>query len=229
PGPGFLNVRPRVHPSSRFLFSRSALRHQQRFRFHHLAFHSDAGRIFGGAGSIDRGHRRVGKSLAISLGTGGGPDFDRAPLVFVGTWHVRGDVADSCASSAPSKRRRRFDDSCFYFASYVRVVANETLGERMRILWRDILSMVRVAIPLFTIMLVCSPIGAGAMNNLWSAVAPDWRATPDQVALVSGVLNGVLSAIGCVIGGWVADRVGRWWAYFGSGILIAMVAIIMAV
>src|SRR5438093_838243 len=82
-----------------------------------------------------------------------------------------------------------------------------------------------VAIPLFTIMLVCSPIGAGAMNNLWSAVAPDWRATPDQVALVSGVLNGVLSAIGCVIGGWVADRVGRWWAYFGSGILIAMVAI----
>jgi hypothetical protein len=60
-------------------------------------------------------------------------------------------------------------------------------------------------------------------------VAPDWKATPNQVALVSGVLNGVLSAIGCVIGGWVADRVGRWWAYFGSGILIAMVAIIMAV
>ena len=55
------------------------------------------------------------------------------------------------------------------------------------------------------------------------------EAPPDQVALVSGVLNGVLSAIGCVIGGWVADRVGRWWAYFGSGILIAMVAIILAV
>ncbi len=116
-----------------------------------------------------------------------------------------------------------------YFASDVRVVANETLGERMRILWRDILSMVRATIPLFTIVLVCSPIGASAMNNLWSAVAPDWSATPDQVALVSGVLNGVVSAIGCVIGGWVADRVGRWWSYFGSGILMAMVAIIMAV
>jgi MFS family permease len=118
--------------------------------------------------------------------------------------------------------------AAIYFASDVRIV-EETLGERMRILWRDILSMVRSAIPLFTIVLVCSPIGAGAMNNLWSAVAPDWKATSDQVALVSGVLNGVLSAIGCVIGGWVADRVGRWWAYFGSGILIAMVAIIMAV
>src|SRR2546422_1059237 len=119
--------------------------------------------------------------------------------------------------------------AAIYFASDVRIVSTETLGERMRILWRDILSMVRAAIPLFTIVLVCSPIGAGAMNNLWSAVAPDWNAAPDQVALVSGVLNGVVSAVGCVIGGWVADRVGRWWAYFGSGILIAMVAIIMAV
>src|SRR5436190_22681921 len=60
--------------------------------------------FFGGAGSVDRGHRRVGKSLAISLGTGGGPDFDRAPLVFVGTWHICGDVVASCASAAPSKR-----------------------------------------------------------------------------------------------------------------------------
>jgi len=119
--------------------------------------------------------------------------------------------------------------AAIYFVSDVRVVANETLGERMRILWRDILSMVRAAIPLFTIVLVCSPIGASAMNNLWSAVAPDWSATADQVALVSGVLNGVVSAIGCVIGGWVADRVGRWWSYFGSGFLMALVAIIMAV
>ena len=119
--------------------------------------------------------------------------------------------------------------AAIYFACDVRIVSTETLGERMRILWRDILSMVRSAIPLFTIVLVCSPIGAGAMNNLWSAVAPDWKATPNQVALISGVLNGVLSAVGCVIDGWVADRVGRWWAYFGSGILIAMVAIIMAV
>src|SRR4030095_7708114 len=116
-----------------------------------------------------------------------------------------------------------------YLVSHVRIVSTETIGERMRILWGDILSMVRAAIPLFTIVLVCSPIGASAMNNLWSAVAPDWGAMPDQVALVSGVLNGVVSAIGCVIGGWVADRVGRWWSYFGSGILMAMVAIIMAV
>jgi MFS family permease len=112
--------------------------------------------------------------------------------------------------------------------SDVRLVTTETIGERLRLLGRDILGMVRFAIPLFTIVLVCSPIGAAAMNNLWSAVAPDWRADANTVALVTGLLNGAISAVGCVAGGWIADRVGRWWAYFGSGIALALVAIIMA-
>jgi MFS family permease len=116
-----------------------------------------------------------------------------------------------------------------YFVSDVRIVSKETIGERMRILGRDILDMVRLAIPLFTIVLVLSPIGAGAMNGLWSAVAPDWNAEPDRVALVAGILNGVISAVGCVAGGWIADRLGRWWAYFGSGAALAVVAIVMAI
>jgi MFS transporter, PAT family, beta-lactamase induction signal transducer AmpG len=119
--------------------------------------------------------------------------------------------------------------AAIYFASDVRIVATEGVRERVRILWRDIYSMVRAAIPLLTIVLVCSPIGAGAMNKLWSAVAPDWQAGPDAVALVSGILNGVVSAIGCLIGGWIADRIGRWWSYFGSSVAIALVAIVMAV
>jgi MFS family permease len=99
----------------------------------------------------------------------------------------------------------------------------------MRLLWQDIYSMVQTAIPLFTIGLVVSPVGSGAMSNLWSAVAPDWHAGPDRVALVSGILNGVVSAIGCLMGGWIADRVGRWWSYFGAGVAIALVAVVMAV
>jgi len=119
--------------------------------------------------------------------------------------------------------------AAIYFASDVRIVSTETIAERMRLLGRDIFDMLRLAIPLFTIVLVMSPIGAGAMNGLWSAVAPDWKAEPDRVALVAGIFNGVISAAGCIAGGWIADRVGRWWSYFGSGILMAVVAIIMAV
>jgi MFS transporter, PAT family, beta-lactamase induction signal transducer AmpG len=115
-----------------------------------------------------------------------------------------------------------------FFVSDVRLVTTETIRQRLRLLGRDILSMLRSPILLFTIVLVMSPIGAGAMNNVWSAVAPDWRADPNTVAIVTGVLNGVVSVFGCVAGGWIADRVGRWWAYFGSGTVMALVTIVMA-
>ena len=118
--------------------------------------------------------------------------------------------------------------AALYFVGDVRLARTETIVQRLRLLGRDIFSMLRVAIPLFTIVLVMSPIGSGAMNNLWSAVAPDWHASPDTVALVTGVLNGVVSAVGCVVGGWIADRVGRWWAYLGSGAAMALVTMIMA-
>jgi MFS transporter, PAT family, beta-lactamase induction signal transducer AmpG len=122
-----------------------------------------------------------------------------------------------------------FSAVALYFASDVRIVSEgATFRARMRLLGRDLLAMVRSAIPLLTLILVASPIGAGAMNNLWSAVADDWRANADVVALVTGVLNGIVAAIGCVIAGWIVDRFGRWWAYFGFGVALAAVAIVMA-
>jgi len=116
-----------------------------------------------------------------------------------------------------------------FFVADVRIVTTETLRQRMLLLWRDLVAIVTAAIPLLITILVCSPIGAGAMNNVWAAVAPDWRASADMVALVTGVLNGVVAAAGCVVGGWIADRVGFWWTYFTSGIAIAAVAIIIAI
>lgn len=104
----------------------------------------------------------------------------------------------------------------------------ETIPHRLRGMGRELLDLLRTPLGLITICLVASPIGSGAMNNLWSAVAPDWHTGANTVALVTGLLNGVISALGCAAGGWIADRFGRWWAYFGSGVLIALVAIAMA-
>ena len=114
------------------------------------------------------------------------------------------------------------------FVPDVRPFPGESLAHRVREMGRDLLDLLRTPIGLLTTILVTSPIGAGAMNNLWSAVAPDWRANANTVALVTGVLNGVLSALGCVAGGWIADRFGRWWAYFGSGIFLALIAVVIA-
>lgn len=115
------------------------------------------------------------------------------------------------------------------FVQDVRPVRGESVRLRLRLMGADLLALLRTPIGLLTIALVTSPIGSGAMNNLWSAVAPDWHTGANTVALVTGVLNGIVAALGCVAGGWVTDRIGRWWAYFGSGVFLALVAAAMAI
>ncbi|MBA3960684.1 MAG: MFS transporter [Chthoniobacterales bacterium] len=115
------------------------------------------------------------------------------------------------------------------FVPDVRPFVSESVGHRIRLMGRDLLDLLRTPIGLLTAILVTSPIGSGAMNNLWSAVAPDWHTGVNTVALVTGVLNGVVGALGCIVGGWMTDRVGRWWAYFGSGVFLAIVAVGMAI
>jgi predicted MFS family arabinose efflux permease len=79
-------------------------------------------------------------------------------------------------------------------------------------------------------LLVCFlPIGTGAASNLWSAVAGDWHASADTVALVNGVFGGVVSAIGCIAGGYLCDRMDRKTAYCAYGVLQALCAVAMAI
>jgi MFS transporter, PAT family, beta-lactamase induction signal transducer AmpG len=78
----------------------------------------------------------------------------------------------------------------------------------------------------FFLMLL--PIGVGGAQNLWSAVADDWHASADAVALVNGVLGGVASMIGCLIGGWVCDQMDRKTAYNVFGIVVAVATVAMA-
>lgn len=115
-----------------------------------------------------------------------------------------------------------------FFVPDVRIAHEGTLGKKLGEIGTDFRDLLRSPIALFAIVLVSSPVGAGAASNLWSAVAPDWRASADTVALVTGALSGVASAIGCVLGGWIADRVGLWWSYFGAGVFMAVVATAMA-
>jgi hypothetical protein len=81
----------------------------------------------------------------------------------------------------------------------------------------------------FLALLICFlPIGSGAASGLWAAVAGDWHAGADTVALVNGVMGGIVSAIGCVVGGYLCDRMDRKFAYCLFGVFIAVGALIMA-
>jgi MFS family permease len=110
----------------------------------------------------------------------------------------------------------------------VRGTTGETLGHRMRAMQYDFRDMLRSPPVLLVLVLACAPIGIGAAGRLWSSVAPDWRATPDTVALVTGVLSALVTAAGSVAGGAIAVRFGRWWAFLGAGALMAFVALLMA-
>ena len=81
----------------------------------------------------------------------------------------------------------------------------------------------------FLALLICFvPIGSGAASNLWAAVADDWHATAGTVALVTGVFGGIVSAIGCIVGGYGSDRLDRKTAYAVYGLVMAGCTVAMA-
>lgn len=105
----------------------------------------------------------------------------------------------------------------------------KTMAQEIKVMGKDILSMIKLPVALFVMILIIMPIGTGAMANLWSAVAKDWKTDADTVVLVTGLLCGGVSAVGCIAGGFIADRWGVWIAYLGSGVICAAVTILMAV
>jgi len=93
---------------------------------------------------------------------------------------------------------------------------------------KDLWAMARARAGQLALFLCFLPLGSGAASGLWAAVAPGWQASANTVALVTGVLGGVLAAVGCLIGGWICDRMDRKAAYASFGVLQALCAVAMA-
>ncbi len=98
-------------------------------------------------------------------------------------------------------------------------------------LWRTALSRQG-----WTGLIIClSPLGAGAAANLFAgSMHNDYGArdghpvTEGDVEWVTGVVGGLVSALGCLVGGWLADRMNRRVAYALAGVATAVVALVMA-
>jgi MFS family permease len=94
---------------------------------------------------------------------------------------------------------------------------------------KDIWNLARARMGFVALVLCFLPIGSGAASGLWSAVADDWRASANSVALVTGVVGGLVMAVGSLAGGWICDRMNRKGAYAAYGVLQALCAVLMAV
>ncbi|HVV65511.1 MAG TPA: MFS transporter [Rhizomicrobium sp.] len=93
---------------------------------------------------------------------------------------------------------------------------------------RECLDVLKTRAGFLALFIMLIPIGVGAAQNLWSAVASDWHASADAVALVNGALGGVISMVGCIAGGVLCDRMDRKLAYCLFGLALAFAAVLMA-
>jgi len=74
------------------------------------------------------------------------------------------------------------------------------------------------------VALFVSPIGAGALTNLFSAIATDYGASDTVVIWAAGIGAGLITAAGALCGGFVCDRYDRWFLYPICGLMSAAAA-----
>lgn len=92
----------------------------------------------------------------------------------------------------------------------------------------DLWSVLASKSGIFALTLCFVPLGAGAAQGLFSAIAERWGASADLVAASTGSVGGVAAAAGCLVGGWLSDRMNRKLAYAGAGVVLASTAVAMA-
>jgi PAT family beta-lactamase induction signal transducer AmpG len=116
-----------------------------------------------------------------------------------------------CVRLVPAARRTRSTPSYF----------NELQG-----VVRDVWEVARSRVGYLALILMVLPIASGAAP--WSAIAGEWHAGADLVALVNGVVGGLASAAGALVGGYVCDRMSPGRAYCVFGLIAGAITVAMA-
>jgi PAT family beta-lactamase induction signal transducer AmpG len=94
----------------------------------------------------------------------------------------------------------------------------------------DLLRMIKTKGGLLAAILCALPVGTGAAQGplTQDTVAAYWSAGRDEVAWVQGVLAGIITTVGCFVGGYACQRLRPRTAYAVFGLFLAAVATGMA-
>jgi PAT family beta-lactamase induction signal transducer AmpG len=111
---------------------------------------------------------------------------------------------------------------------HVEAAGHLGVAANLKAIGSDLWELLRSRIGILALMICLLPIGSGAAQNLWSPIAGEWHASADVVAFVTGAMSGLISAAGCLAGGWLCDRIDRKLAYCLFGFSLAVVAAGMA-
>jgi PAT family beta-lactamase induction signal transducer AmpG len=103
----------------------------------------------------------------------------------------------------------------------------DALRKRVVDIARDLWITMRTREGITGIVILLSPVGCGALTNLFSALAPSYNAPAETVELVNGLGGGITGALGSILGGYLADRMNRRVAYAIAGGITACCALAM--
>ncbi len=115
-----------------------------------------------------------------------------------------------------------------FFVREPNISRHPNVGKNLVNMFVDIGKTIITKLGLLALTLSFIPLGTGALQNLWAGAAGSWNAGASTVEFVTGVLSGLITAGGCLIGGWICDRVDRKMAYVVFGFLAAVCAVAMA-
>jgi len=104
-------------------------------------------------------------------------------------------------------------------------------GEAVRTVARGFWNMIKARAGMLTAILCILPVATGAAQGTLTQaeVAGFWHAGEGHVELVQGLLAGVITSVGCFLGGWACNRMNARAAYAVFGIVLAVIAAGMAV
>lgn len=124
--------------------------------------------------------------------------------------------------------------ACFLLCCFGLLFIRETQrGPRLpspgiRGVLRDLWEVARSARGYLALLVLFMPIGSGGASALFAVIPDDWHTSATAVALANGTLSGVISLLGCLIGGYLSDLFNRKLAYVAYGLVLGLCALAMA-
>jgi len=100
--------------------------------------------------------------------------------------------------------------------------------KRIKVIAGELYSVTRDPRGALFILIVCTPLGVGAASFLWSGIAEEWNVGPGEISMVVGIGAALASAAGAFGYGLIANRLDRLDALVLSGVMIAVIAAVMA-